>query len=122
MSKPLMVPILKGWMMNHANKLISALALVLLAAPVFAQNTATPRIDQRQQNQQERIAKGVQSGALTPTETRQLEKREGKIAADEQAAKADGRVTAAERSKLRREENRASRKIHQKKHNARTAS
>ncbi len=108
--------------MENAEKMFAALALVLLSAPVLAQNTATPRIDQRQQNQQERIANGVQSGALTPTETRQLEKREGKIAADEQAAKADGKVTRAERTKLRREENRASRKIYQKKHNSRTAS
>ena len=30
-------------MMKNAEKLISALALVLLAAPVFAQNTATPQ-------------------------------------------------------------------------------
>lgn len=108
--------------MKNAEKMFAALALVLLSAPVLAQNTATPRIDQRQQNQQDRIANGVRSGALTPTETRQLERREGKIAADERAAKADGKVTRAERAKLRREENRASRKIYQKKHNPRTAS
>ncbi|MFZ6813629.1 hypothetical protein ACO0K3_04125 [Undibacterium sp. Rencai35W] len=103
-------------------KLVSVLVATLFAIPVFAQNTNTPNIDKRQENQQKRIANGVNSGALTAQETANLEKREAKIETDKEAAKADGNVTKKERAKLEHEENRASKKIYAKKHNARTAS
>ena len=102
--------------------LFAALLVTAFVAPVFAEGTGTPKIDQRQENQQKRIDNGVASGALTAKETEHLEKREGKIALDEQAAKADGKVTPAERRKLKREENKASRAIHRQKHDAQTAS
>lgn len=102
-------------------KIVSVLVATLFAIPVFAQNTNTPNIDKRQERQQKRIAAGVQSGELTAKEAGNLEKREARIEADKQAAKADGNVTKAERAKLQHEENRASKKIFQKKHNARTA-
>ena len=99
----------------------SFLAIILAASftlPVFAQGT--PNINQRQQNQQNRIAEGLQSGSLTANEAANLEKREAKIAADKRAAKADGVVTPAERRKLKREQDDASRAIARKKHNNRT--
>ena len=102
--------------------LIAALALTAGTA-VFAQAPAapkdplaTPKIDQRQVNQDKRIDQGVASGALTPQEAAKLEKREAKIEADKQAAKADGKVTRAERRKLRREEERAGAAIRRQKH------
>ena len=52
----------------------------------------------------------------TPKEQTNLQKRESKIAADEAAAKADGKVTKAERVHLKREENRASKRIYKQKH------
>jgi hypothetical protein len=98
---------------------IAAIVLAsMFAIPAFAQNTNTPKIDKREANQQGRIADGINNGSLTAKEAGNLEKRETKIAADEQAAKADGKVTKAERVKLNREENRASKKIYNKKHNA----
>lgn len=101
-------------------KIASVILATLFAIPVFAQTSATPNIDQRQENQQKRIAAGVNSGALTAKETVSLKKREAKIETDKQAAKADGHVTKQERAKLQREENRASKQIYAKKHNART--
>jgi hypothetical protein len=98
------------------------LVLAVFTLPVLAQNTSTPNLDQRQVNQQNRIEKGVQSNQLTAQETLTLEKRAAKLEADKQAAKADGNVTRAERNHLQHEANRNSRKIHHKKHNARTAS
>lgn len=102
--------------------LIAAIAVTLSGA-AFAQAPAvpmeplaTPRIDQRQVNQQKRIDQGVTSGQLTSRETARLGKREGKIAADEAKAKSDGKVTRAERRHLRREEDRASRAIYRQKH------
>jgi hypothetical protein len=59
----------------------------------------------------------VKSGELTKGEAAKLEAREGKIAVDKAKAKSDGVVTPAERAKLRREQNRASKKIYEKKHN-----
>jgi uncharacterized membrane protein YebE (DUF533 family) len=99
-----------------------ALAALLTAATgAFAQSNETPRVDQRQTNQQSRIDKGVASGQLSPQEAANLKKREDKIAANEAAAKADGKVTAKERAKLRHQQNVASNRIYNKKHNARTA-
>ena len=105
--------------------LIAALALTVgasafaqaPAAPVVPKDpTATPRIDQRQVEQQKRIDQGVASGQLTPKEAAGLQKRETKIANDEAAAKADGKVTAKERRKLDREQDRASKAIYKQKH------
>ncbi len=95
------------------------LALVTTASAGFAQ-TKTPRINKRQEHQQERIAQGVKSGELTAKETEHLEAREAKIQSDKKMAKADGKVTAQERARLRREENRSSRAIYRQKHDAQT--
>jgi hypothetical protein len=94
--------------------------LILASAPAWADSTATPVINHRQQNQEQRINQGVASGALTNRETKTLDARENKIAADKAAAKADGNVTPAERAGLRGEERRTSRAIARKKHNRRT--
>jgi hypothetical protein len=101
------------------SRLVTATAL-MSCAMAWAQ-TDTPVIDKRQARQERRITQGVASGQLTPRETAQLNRRETKITNDEAAAKADGKVTQAERQHLRHEENRASKAIHHKKHNAQTA-
>ena len=108
--------------------LVAAIFASVISASVFAQTTtpapaavSTPRIDQRAINQDKRIDAGVASGQLTAKETRTLDKRDAKLNADIAAAKADGKVTKAERAKLTREENRNSKKIHHKEHNGRTA-
>ena len=80
--------------------------------------TATPGVTQRQKNQQRRIRQGVNSGQLTPHETKKLEGEEGKIQADKLEAKSDGTVTLAERAKLQHEENKASHDIYRQKHDA----
>lgn len=96
--------------------LVLALGLVAAAGAHAQDATATPRIDQRAANQQQRIEQGVASGQLTPRETQHLEKREAHIARDEAKAKSDGVVTRSERVKLTREQDAASRAIHRQKH------
>ena len=113
--------------MNSGMKqLLVAALMCMMAAPLLAQtspattpSTATPGINKRQLRQQARIRQGVRSGELTPSEAKNLEKREAKIQADKKAAKADGKVTPQERKKLNRELNRTNRAIRRKKHNLR---
>ena len=92
-----------------------AAVFATLALPVAAQ-TATPRVDARQANQEARIQKGVQSGALTHKEARRLEKGQERVQAREDKAKADGKVTARERAGLAKSQDKQSRKIAKQKH------
>ncbi|HTF27749.1 MAG TPA: hypothetical protein VK625_02835 [Flavitalea sp.] len=91
------------------------------AATSFAQ-TATPRVTDRQINQQQRIGQGVKSGELTRHEFRNLEARQAKIRHDKKVAKSDGVVTSAERRKLNREQRRNSRAISRQKNDGQTRS
>ncbi len=106
----------------------------LLAAPGFAQNSNTqgagpgkddpnhPRVNQvnsREQNQQNRIANGMKSGAVTPKEGAKLERQQQHIVNQEKKdmAKDNGHLTKADQAQLNREQNRASKNIYDKKHN-----
>jgi hypothetical protein len=91
---------------------------ILLAGLSSSAQTKTPGINERQERQQARIASGVKTGQLTARETEHLEAREAKIQHDKKIAKSDGKVTHAERAKLEREENRASKAIYRQKHDA----
>jgi hypothetical protein len=77
----------------------------------------TPRLDEREERQEKRIAKGVQSGALTGQEAAQLQARETKLNADEAAAKADGKVTKQEKQVLLQESKETGAAIKSLKHN-----
>jgi hypothetical protein len=101
--------------------LITALSLsvggiAFAQVPAPKDPLATPRIDQREANQEKRIEQGVASGQLTPRETKRLQMREKRIAAAEDRAKADGTVTGKERKHLAKMENHASRDIAGEKH------
>lgn len=115
--------------MMKIQTLISAMVLAASGA-AFAQApvvvrpvdpTATPRVDRRIANQQQRIDQGVALGQLTAKETNRLDKREAKLAANTAAAKADGTVTKAERAKLNREAERNSKVIYKQKHDKQNA-
>ncbi len=95
-------------------KLLAAMLVSAVVLPAFAQST--PNLDKREERQQQRIAQGVESGQLTAKEASHLEAREAKLAGDEAAAKADGKVTRKERRKLQREADRDSAAIHHQKH------
>ena len=95
--------------------------LVAAAALPLAAQTSTPRIDQREVNQQQRIEQGVNSGQLTPKETAKLEKGEAKIDKMEAKAKSDGKVTGKERKKLTKAQNKESKKIYKEKHDKQVA-
>ena len=95
------------------------IALLALAGFTAAQAaTDTPRVDARQAHQQARIADGVADGSLTKPEARHLQKQQRHIRHAERHAKADGVVTARERHRLHRLQDRASRHIHRQKHDS----
>lgn len=97
------------------NPRIIAAIFAAAALPVAAQ-TSTPRVDQRQANQEARIQQGTQSGALTSREAARLEKGQDKVQALEDKAKSDGKVSARERARLAKEQNRQSKRIAKQKH------
>ena len=106
--------------------LIASATLALVSGTVLAQAAAPaasatmPRVDARRANQEKRIEAGVAGGALTPRETRKLEREQKHIAKAEAQAKSDGTVTPAERQKLHRMQNAASKDIAHQKHDAQT--
>ncbi len=103
-------------LMNSIATLTLSLASVAAFAQAASAPAGTPRIDQRQANQEQRIDKGVASGQLTPRETLRLEREQKHIAVAEQKAKADGTVTTAERKKIHHMQDAASKDIHHQKH------
>ncbi len=95
--------------------------LLVMFGLVFAFSVAasaqTGGIDQRENNQKQRIVNGVQAGDLGFKETAKLLKQQADIRKFERKAKADGNVTFVERVRLHRELNQASRNIRRKKNN-----
>jgi len=75
-------------------------------------------VNQREQNQQNRIANGVKNGTLTPQQTANLEKREASVENREKKdmAKNGGHLTKAEQNGINRQQNRISKSIYKDKH------
>jgi hypothetical protein len=101
--------------------------LALLALPVVAQNsTPTPApvtgesIQDRKENQQDRIANGVKSGELTAGETANLEKKESSLNQEERDMRKldNGKLTSADKTTLNQQQNQLSKQIYQDKHNS----
>lgn len=80
------------------------------------------QVNQREQNQQNRIANGMKSGQLTPGETRRLERGEQRLQNNEKKdmAKDNGHLTKQDQRQLNKEANHMSKRIYKDKHNAKT--
>ena len=101
--------------------LLAATIAALFISPAFAQATATPKLDKRQENQAARIDQGKASGQLNSREAARLDAGQARVAAAEEKAKADGKVTKKERAKLQHKQNKQSRHIAKQKHDGQTA-
>lgn len=99
--------------------LLAGSAAAVLAQTPSAAAAATPGIDARQQRQEARIDQGVAAGQITHHEARKLHRQQRKIALAEARAKADGKVTRAERRHLQHMQDHASRQIHRQRHDRR---
>jgi len=103
----------------------SAVLVALVMPAAFAQQAAPnndpPTINERKENQQDRIANGVKSGELTAGETRNLETKESALNREEHGMRAadNGHLTAGDRTVLNHQQNKLSHQIYNKKHNGR---
>ena len=110
----------------HVKHILLAVSLVVLpVSSAFAQKTTKferHHINARKENQQDRIAQGVKSGQLTPSETAKLEKQEAGINKEEAGMRAqdNGHLTAQDRKTLAQQQNVESKRIYRDKHNNRT--
>lgn len=112
--------------------IVSVAVLALCSTAALAQSTTTPApatapkvtgesIQDRKENQQDRIAQGVKSGQLTAGETSHLESKESSLNKEEhQMRKLDnGKLTASDKKALTQQQNQLSKSIYRDKHNAR---
>jgi len=114
--------------------LVLAVGGLMLAGSASAQTSTTtsgagpgvvdpghPRVNevnQREANQQKRIANGINSGKLNAQQTSNLEKREASVQNREQKDMAahNGHLTKAEQKGINRQQNRISKSIYKDKH------
>ncbi|UCV29342.1 hypothetical protein [Ferribacterium limneticum] len=98
-------------------KTIKALAAIAIVLPTLAFAQAnTPRVDQRQANQEQRIDQGVASGSLTQREANRMERGQQHVDNMENRAKSDGVVTRQERARLHQAQDVQSKRIYRQKH------
>ena len=96
-------------------KLIASTALAI-AIGISGAN-AQKVIHRHAVRQQARIANGVKTGELTKGETKNIENKEKAIHQEVKVAKADGKITGAERRDIRQDQRQTSRTIYRDKHN-----
>ena len=84
------------------------------------QHNGNGLVGQRKENQQDRIANGVRSGQLTAGETAKLESKQQGVNRTEAGMRQanGGKLTAADKAAVNKQQNKASKQIYAKKHNA----
>ena len=110
---------------NRLSVMETVLATALTATVALAQSssetTSTPRIDERQARQAERIKQGEESGALNKREARRMERGQERVQKLEDKAAADGKVTKRERARIEGAQDVESARIARQKHDAQKA-
>jgi hypothetical protein len=104
--------------------LVLAAGSLALSATAFADESTTgapvdpghPRVNEvqeRQQNQEQRIEKGVAEGTVTKHEAKHLKKNQARIEHHKERAmaKSGGHLTKHQQASINRQQNRANRKI-----------
>src|SRR5580698_7649052 len=89
----------------------------MMSAIAWAQDG---EIQQRKENQQDRIANGVANGSLTPHETANLENKESALNRETRRDRRQngGNLTNNQKARINRQQNRLSGNIYRDKHNA----
>jgi hypothetical protein len=86
--------------------------------PLSASSQRAQADVQRDVNQQQRINNGVRDGSLTNRETAKLERGQAHVDTREARAGANGHISAGEQRGIQRADNRQSKRIYNKRHNA----
>jgi hypothetical protein len=112
-------------MQGKAFILTAVVASLMLPAAAQTSDSTTPAakpatINQRKENQQDRIGNGIQSGELTAGEAGKLEKKESELNHEERDMRKldNGHLTAADRATLNQQQNKLSKGIYKQKHDA----
>ena len=92
------------------------------AAMSFGADEKEGKIKQRKENQQKRIAKGVENGSLTPREAARIERNESKINKEVRRDRKEngGTLTNKEKARINRQQNKVSKEIYNQKHDGQT--
>jgi opacity protein-like surface antigen len=96
--------------------LLAVSGMTLLMTGMAYAQAETPRIDERQANQEKRIDQGIASGQLNEREANRLNKQQEHVNKMEDRAKSDGVMTKKERARIGAAQARASRHIAREKH------
>ena len=98
--------------------IVSCALLTGAATLSFAAGDKEGKIKQRKENQQKRIAKGVENGSLTPREAARIQRKESKIKKEVRRDRIEngGNLTNKEKAKVNRQQNRVSKEIYNQKH------
>ena len=86
--------------MNRKSSFAVALGSAAVLSLAFAAPAEAGHIGNRQERQQQRIAGGVSSGALTARETARLEGREAGLNRSIARMRSDGSLTRGERARI----------------------
>ena len=103
--------------MNIRKSHLALIAVSVFCTAAYAQGKTATDV-QRDENQQERIERGLKSGQLNTKEAGRLEREQQVIDRTEANAMKDGKITAQEQARIKAEQNRASRDIYHQKHDA----
>ena len=108
--------------MKVVSSLLSGVVLSAALAPVTSMAAPRQTVNQRLENQQDRINQGIKSGELTRKEAGNLEAKEARIKNSERfdRKKDNGKLTPARRASLNKRLNHAARDIYRDKHNNKT--
>jgi len=94
---------------------------VLILTPAFAQdNEGKGVINQRRENEKDRIQAGVKDGSLTKAEAARLKAEEKHVNKEIRRDRKDGELTAKEKAKSTRDQNKLSKNIYQQRHDKQT--
>jgi hypothetical protein len=100
----------------------TVVAGALLAGTITASFGQDGTVQQRKENQQQRIGNGVKNGSLTPRETGHLEKKESNLNKEVHSDRKQngGNLTNKEKAQVNHQQNKISKDIYKDKHNGRT--
>jgi biopolymer transport protein ExbB/TolQ len=108
---------MKIWGRIFAGVIICGGLVVSASAAERSERWDRHHINQRQRDQQQRIAQGIQSGQLTPREAQRLEREQYRFNREESRFRASGDgLSPRERARLEEQQDRMSRQIYHQKH------